>query len=294
MERARTNRTPDLILTSDLHLREDTPICRTDDFWKAQWKKIDFINNLQAKWRIPIICGGDFYDHWKPSPNLLRETIEHIPDMFFTIYGQHCLPAHSLDLVDKCGTNVLQAAGKLTILSGCHWGQTPTEPSLVIKGRKILVWHVMNYQGKLPWPGCEAPMGAGLLRKYNQYDLILTGDNHKTFHEEFEGRHLVNPGSLMRMDADQIDHKPCIWLWFAEDNSVEQVFIPIEQGCISREHLLVKEERDARIDAFVSRLDTEWEAEVSFEQNLENFFKTNQIRSSVKEIIYQSLENSKL
>jgi hypothetical protein len=98
----------------------------------------------------------------------------------------------------------------------------------------------------------------------------------------------------MRMDADQIDHKPCVWLWFAEDNSVEQVFIPIEQGIISREHLERKEERDARIDAFVSRLDTEWEAEVSFEQNLETHFKANQIRTSVKEIIYSSLENTKL
>ena len=39
-------RCPNLILTADWHLREDQPVCRTDDFWKAQWAKIDFINDL--------------------------------------------------------------------------------------------------------------------------------------------------------------------------------------------------------------------------------------------------------
>jgi DNA repair exonuclease SbcCD nuclease subunit len=291
MERTRSvNRTPSAILTADWHLTESTPVCRTDAYWDAEWKKVDYISMLQKTYNCPVLMSGDLFDGWKPSPNLLRETILHLPDQLHLVYGNHDLPAHNISLVDKCGINVLQAAEKLTVLSTCHFNQTPTEPSLVIKGRKILVWHVMNYQSKLPWPGCEAPMAAKLLRKFPDYDLILSGDNHKTFHEELDGRHLVNPGSLMRMDADQIDHKPCVWFWFAEDNAVEQVFIPIEQGVISREHLERKEERDARIDAFVSRLDTEWVADVSFEQNLEQFEKTNQIRKSVMEIVFKSLE----
>jgi DNA repair exonuclease SbcCD nuclease subunit len=283
------------ILTGDWHLREDVPICRTDDYWMAQWHKVDFIANLQRQYQCPVLCSGDLFDHWKPSPNLLRETIIHLPLEFYVIYGNHDLPQHNLQLVDKCGINVLQAAGKLTVINDGHWGTVPNNidglilPGVTSRTKRILVWHVMNYQGKKPWPDYTGPMAAGLLRKYS-HDLILTGDNHKTFFESHEGRWLVNPGSLMRMDADQIDHKPCVFLWFAENNTIQQVFIPVEQGVISREHLDRVAERDGRIDAFISRVNTDWEADVSFEQNIETFEKNNQVRKSVMEIVYKSLE----
>ena len=59
------------ILCGDVHLREDSPICRTDDVWAAQWKKIDFISDLQKTHDCPVLCSGDLFDYWKPSPNLL-------------------------------------------------------------------------------------------------------------------------------------------------------------------------------------------------------------------------------
>ena len=65
----------DLILTSDWHLRESTPECRTDDFWEAQWKKIDFIKELSEKHGAFVFVAGDIFHHWKPSPNLIRKTI---------------------------------------------------------------------------------------------------------------------------------------------------------------------------------------------------------------------------
>jgi len=303
MERTKLNKTPSAILTSDWHLREDTPICRTDNYWETQWKKVDFISKLQEEYNCLVIHAGDLYDRWKITTYLSKETAKHLPNKFYTIYGQHDLPQHNIKLSERCGIDLLLEVGRLNVLPNTHWGQIPDKikPSLhlikedkqtkkFIWKRKILVWHIMNYQGKLPWPGCDAPMAAKLLRKYPQYDLILTGDNHKTFHEEHEGRLLVNPGSLMRMDADQINHKPCVYLWFAEDNTVQKVFLPIEDNVISREHIERKEERDNRIDAFVSRLDGTWKADMSFEDNLEAFFKANSIRESVKEIIYHSLE----
>lgn len=301
MERGNNKKLPTCLLTSDWHLREDQPICRIDSYWDAQWKKVDFISNLQKKYNCPVIHGGDLFDHWKPSPNLLRQTIEHIPDKFYSIYGQHDLPAHQLDLVDKCGMNVLEAAKKLIILKpnryytdnltidGIHWGQKPEQIKQSNLGRRMLVWHVMNYQGKLPWPDCPAPLAAGLLRKY-LHDIILTGDNHKPFTEEFEGRWLVNPGSLMRMDADQINHRPRVYLWYAETNEIQVVYIPIVEDVISREHIDIKKDRDSRIEAFISKLDNNWKAKMSFEENLEEFSKLNGIREPVINIIYKSLE----
>jgi DNA repair exonuclease SbcCD nuclease subunit len=294
MERTRINKKASAILTSDWHLREDVPICRVDNYWEAQWKKVDFIYNLQVQHGCPVIHGGDLFDHWKPSPNLIRETIERIPQHFYTIYGQHDLPQHSLELVHKCGINTLEAAQKLKILTGTHWGVEPdtrigTNFEFGLDG-KILVWHHLTYQ-KSPFPGASGGMASGILQKYPQYNLILTGDNHQAFTEEFEGRRLVNPGSIMRMDADQIDFQPRVYLWYAEDNSVEPIFLPIDKSAITREHLEKKEERDARIDAFVSRLDGNWETKLTFEENLENFKAVNKTRDSVMQLVYKAIES---
>lgn len=290
---------PDLLITGDWHLREETPICRTDNYWGTQWKKVDFISGLQKKYNCPVVCGGDLFDYWRASPYLLSETIKHIPDKFYTVLGNHDLPQHSLELLNKCGVNVLKEAGKLTILPTCHWGQIPKYGSFYEYDEgyaeesgldKILVWHVYTYQSKT-WVGNTAPKAMKLLRQYPQFSLIITSDNHISFVEEYQGRLLVNPGSLMRMDADQVEHRPRVYLWYADTNTVEPIYILIEQDVISREHLDIVKERDNRIDAFISKLDGDWDAILSFEDNLERFAEVNHIKKSIKEIIYKTLES---
>ena len=157
--------------------------------------------------------------------------------------------------------------------------------------KNILIWHKLAYKGEKPYP--DAPhesQSSIILRKYPDVDLFLMGDNHLTFTTTYGNQLLVNPGSMMRMTADQIDHKPCVFLWYAEDNTVQQVFLPIEQGVITREHIEKKEERDERIDAFISKLDTDWEAGMSFEENLEAHFNVNKTKPEIKSIIYKSIE----
>ena len=274
------------ILTADWHLREDTPTAFTGNFQLEQWGVVTFIANLQQQYNCIVYHAGDLFNNWKPSPWLITMAMRHLPDNFYTIYGNHDLPQHNLELADKCGINVLQEAGKLTVLNGIHWGQIPPENS----SAKMMMWHVMTYQGKKPWPGCTDPMAASLLRKYPQHDLILTGHNHKTFVEEHEGRVLVNPGGITRQSADQIDFKPRVFLWYAETNTVEPVYLPYTEGAISREHIDVIEQRDARIDAFISKLNSEWDVSLSFEDNIEAFCQANNVREPIKEIIYKALE----
>ena len=289
---------PDAIITADWHLREDIPVARTDDFWKAQWDKVTQISRLQVRFNCPVIHAGDLFNHWKPSPYLLSKTIEMLPwDQFYTIYGNHDLPQHNILLAEKCGVNVLKMAGRLGVLNGVHWGETPLDDRFEriliadkIGGREILVWHTMTYQGKKPWPGMTDPLAAGLLRKYPEYDLIVTGHNHKTFVEEHEGRLLVNPGSLTRQASDQVDHKPSVFLYFAETNTVERYYLKCYQGVISREHIEQTEKRDKRIDAFISKLDTDWEAEMSFEDNLERFAQVNKLRPEIMNVIQKAIE----
>jgi predicted phosphodiesterase len=294
------NKQVDLILCSDIHLREDKPVCRTDDFVNVtQWRKLDFISELQKKYNCPVLHAGDLYNSWKISTLLAKKTVQHIPNKFYTIYGQHDLPQHNLDLTEKCGIDLLAEVNKLTILPGIHWGQKPDYSdnvegtfSFIIKNpyRRILVWHKFNYTGKEPWPDCVEPKASKLLKQYPDYQLIITGDNHMPFVEEYESRLLVNPGSLSRQKADQINHRPRVYLYNAESNTVEPVYIPIEENVISRDHLVKEEQRNERIDTFVSQLSEKWKVSLSFEDNLQRFEKKNQIRQSVMQIVYKATE----
>lgn len=291
---------PSAILCGDFHLRETIPVCRTDeDFWITQWTKVAFIKGLQQRYHCPVIHSGDVFEHWKPSPFLLSMAISYLPDNFQTVYGNHDLPNHSIDLEYKCGVNTLRAAEKIKILLETHWGQKPVNGTLLFPtdpDRHVIVWHVMTWQGKLPWPGCTDPSAMQMLKDlpkvagFGRCDLLLTGHNHKTFVEEHKGRLLVNPGSLMRQDADQVDHKPCVFLWYAKTNEVEQVFIPIAKGVISREHIEHKQEHDVRINAFVERLNISKLQGFDFNKNMEQFEKTNHVRKSVMDIIWKAIE----
>ena len=295
MERTK-HKKPDAILMADMHLRDDQPVARTDSYWEKQFVKLDFIGGLQDSYSSPppILNAGDLLNHWKPSHQLITKIMQHLPRNFYTILGQHDLPQHNIKLYHKSGIAPLEEAEHLQILHSYHYGQTPTAPvlsSYEVGDRKILVWHFMTYKDEKPFPLHKGPSAMRLLRKYPQYDLIVTGDNHIPFVEEYEGRLLVNPGSMMRIRADQIDHKPRVYLWYADTNTVTPVYLPIEKGVISREHIDKVQERDERIDAFISKLGSAWEAEMSFEDNLKKAVNANKIPKLVQDIIYKAIES---
>jgi DNA repair exonuclease SbcCD nuclease subunit len=108
-ERAMKN--PSAILTSDWHMEEGAPVCRTDDYQQALWDKISFISSLREKYKAPIINTGDLFHHWKPSPALIRKAIATIPHHMVCIPGQHDLPQHNVDLINRSGYGVLMEAG---------------------------------------------------------------------------------------------------------------------------------------------------------------------------------------
>ena len=296
MKRTRKPEKADLILTSDWHLRESTPKCRTDDFWKAQTEKIDRIAELQQEHGCPVIHAGDLFEHWKASPNLLTTSMLLLPKQFMTIYGQHDLPYHNLDLAHKCGVYTLATAGAVDLLSECHWNQEPKKGSLLIPqmtgDRKILVKHALTWADSRPhWS--DALTAKEVLKEYPDYDLIVTGDNHQSFAVEYKGRLLVNPGALTRQKADEADNGPRVYLWYRESNTVKAVYLPIQQDVISREHIEKQGQRDERIAAFVERLKTEWQSGLSFEKNLETFFAKNRVRTQVQEIVWKAVERER-
>lgn len=287
----------DAVFCGDLHLSFKTPIARTDNYSEAMWTKFEFINQLALDNNCPVLCSGDFLDHWKASPELLSVIIEKTTAEWFSIYGDHDLPNHSLKLKHKSGLTTLQKAGKVTLVKGGDGSnkfrnELPKKVRpIIIQDKKILLWHVMTWNKELPYPGCTASNAKQLLKKYPQFDCIVTGDNHKPFVVEYKGRLLVNVGSMLRSSADQITYKPSVWLYYAKTNSVVPVQLPIKEGVISREHIEIQNERNERIDAFISKIKTDFKLSMNFKDNLIKFFDKNKTKKKVKELILKHTDN---
>jgi len=297
----------DLILSADWHLREDQPEAWVGDYFSAQEETLNFLNELQAEHDFaPMVIAGDIYDKWKVSHDFERWVMANLPrGRIFVVPGQHDLRHHNIDKFDETALAVLHQGGFVQCLPdgrgkmfddlgtrlglyGFPWGS-----SLRAAGRKrnqfarkIAVAHVMTFAKSVPFPGCTADPGHRLMKRLQNFDLIVTGDNHEPFEIERDGTLLVNPGSLMRISADQIKHRPRVYLWNAKKNQVETVYIPQNKGDVSRDHLKAKERRDDRIDAFVSRLGKgKVEISLSFKKNLREVMDKSRTRKAVRRIV---------
>ena len=156
--------------------------------------------------------------------------------------------------------------------------------------KSIALCHTLAYEKK-PWPDAPASGNAkAIMKKLKGFDLVVTGDNHQPFVAKHGNQLLVNPGSIMRMSANQIDHRPRVYLWYAETNEVEAVYLPVEDGVISTGHLQAQEKKDRRMEAFVSRLDSDYEVSLSFEDNLKAYFASNKTRERIMELVWESVE----
>jgi len=293
----------DAILASDLHVRHDSPICRTDDFQVAMWKKIKFIVDLCKKCGCPLLIGGDV-GHRSQWPNwLLVKFMDIIKEIeVVSCLGQHDLPGHNLEEFEASGCGVLKQAnsirfrncfvghkeGKVYLhdVEVFHWGQdmvTATNTPC------IALTHQMVMNGNPDYPGQEGSQGIDLLKK-NSYQLILSGDNHKPFIVEYDGKILVNPGSMMRTTAAQADHRPRVYAWNASLNAVHPIYLPIQEDVVDRTHIDEKQDRDARMDALVDRVKIDYDAGFSFEQNMEAHLLSNKTPADVKEKVWGAME----
>ncbi len=321
MKRTRGNsdRIADAILTADLHLTDKTPTARTDDYIEAQKSKLWFLSDLSRKNNnCPIICSGDIFDSWRASPWLCGFAYSNIPGPFITIPGNHDLPMHNLLYYDKSGLSLIEEVrGDIIVLKnsgidfkglqiiGVPAGELesfdPNNVEIISDGvpvqRRVLLLHELIWEER-GW--LEARIGGEtgkelLDRLGALFDLIVSGDNHQSFIYNIEaGRSLlVNPGSMMRIHADQEDFKPKCYLYYASDNSTKEVRFPIQRGVISTEHIEKRKERDERISAYIERMNQHWEIGLSFRNNLESFFNENQTPKKVRDVIWAHLETEK-
>lgn len=251
-----------MIVASDLHLRPDTPKARTDDFQKAQWRKLDQIGHLcRSKDELLVLCGDighrPFWPNWMEVS--FRECLRDVEVAL--IVGQHDLSRHNMESFKRTAMGVFcQERGELLgpvtpkedgqhLIYGCSFGQEPRK----VRRRKgftnVLIVHKL-LSGKREIP--DTPSAKDFLKTWQRYyDLIFVGDNHEAFEFSDKGT-IVSPGSMMRQSADQTDHKPRVLRLVGK--RVRSIPLEVEPDVLTRDHIERKEARELHQSRFADSL----------------------------------------
>src|SRR6056297_2062704 len=106
---------PTFACIADVHWRGTAPICRTDDFVLAQKRKMSFVKGLCNHYGLKLFVAGDFFDKSIPSIKTIINAIDCLPDQVEIIPGQHDLPNHDINSIDRSGLAILESFDGVTI-----------------------------------------------------------------------------------------------------------------------------------------------------------------------------------
>lgn len=301
-----------LIACSDLHFVDTNPKRRIDNYSETLFDKWYYLLSYAIDRNIDIITiAGDIFDTHRASNQLITKLIKSInsfycPDsnIILSVLGQHDLAFRS---EHNSPMKILDAANIVQVLTpsihkknvafyGCSWSENIPKP--VFGGGiqfNVLLVHKM-ISNKDYWHGnLQYTEALSFLKEQEDYDLIISGDNHNTFYVEYEDRLLINPGSLGRRNIDQIDHQPCFFVYDTDTRAHSQVFIPILPAEQVFDLDAVEDEKikDEKLEKFVNSL-PEYLKKHSQGENVDYFTRILERTKTlsdkeVAEIIYECL-----
>ena len=270
----------------DRHHSIHTPKCRLDNWKLAQIRAMQFIKSIMQKYDIKYnIDAGDVNDFSRSYYS--TEYINFMYDYcnkIHTIPGNHCLLDNAIENFDNSIISNLTRMGVLdiipeegwelnnTILYGYGYGCIPkhTKP---LKTIQILIWH--KYIKDIKSDLIPGYYWEDLLDEYPEYNIFITGDNHKHFIKRKGEQLLINGGSLFRLTADQIDYKPCIHILdtenYMKENGVISVSMPIKKDVISREHIDTKNNKIVSMEIYNKSLQEASHSSVNYTNNIQEF-----------------------
>ncbi len=311
-----------LILTADWHLRDDTPRCRTDDFQKAQWGKVEETCQLSHVLDSPILIAGDIFDIGRSSQETEAKLLCHLGKNMTVVAtaGNHDLPYHSMKQITDSSINVMFSSGGIS--PAIFGGESYVELFDSNNNRKI---HVYGFPWGMPleFDATKLDKNAfnvalvhayvynkksfnsekltmwksdAFLDKFKGFDLVVSGDNHHPFVvNPGDGRLLVNPGSLARQAADEL-HQPRIYIYDTKTYELEEHKFYIDPGAVTDIHLVTEHQREGRLTNLIEifqkgAINTNSGEALDVFKDMENFIieKRDEIDTETEELIWESL-----
>lgn len=268
------------VALADLHLLFNNPVCRMDNLVAVQWEKLTYVFEYAANREAHVLIAGDIHVT-SNNYSLLNQLIQFLREYrsrgvrVFCVYGQHDLKYRNPDdtnLQILINSGYVEQLGdkpvSFHVNKDVHhrlWGSSWMSPIPSMQDKAptdILVIHDSISPAKI-YPGQQNTDAKKFLKTYPSFDIVICGDIHRTFIEENQGRTIVNPGPLLRREADEYNmvHRPGFFYFDLDKAHVEFVVVPHEPSSkvITRQHIekkKAKEQTAARADTsqFLSEL----------------------------------------
>lgn len=299
------------ILVSDCHYCKNPPIFRSDepDWFAAQLRPIKELDSLQKKYQCPIFIAGDITNTFRQGPELINFLLEHHPRAW-TVPGQHDLPLHNYEDIKKSAYWTLVQAGLLFDLKpaeeksfdmftmvGYPWGirPGPYEGEVGSLAIKIAVIHAYIWKKEHSYPG--APESSRLKRWWKRlegFDVAVFGDNHKGFiANNPEGCSIMNCGTLMKRNSDEIDYRPHIGL-LTDKGSIKPYYLDTSKDVYLDVKVAREAERVLDMCEFVGELENlEGEDVLDYPEIMRTVLRKEHISKKVCKLVLRSMEKRK-
>ena len=286
-----------MIVCADLHLREDKPRCRIDEDWiKTQKNALKQIADVCIKNKCNLFLVGDIFH--RPSEFrmviYIQKLAEKLKAHSLSIYylcGNHDNLYHSSLNIDKSAIGLLRNSENCFYIkdysdefSASNFDEEDNENAEIVFKHTLTI----PSEDKPDFVDCETP--ESLLQKFPKAKWVFTGDYHRNFHYEKNGRHVVNSGCLLRQASDFKDYTCGVYFVDTDKNIVE--FIPIidNEELIDDSYITKENEREKRIDDFVSKLKSTKSVSLDFLANVEAMMERNGFEPELKEVVEELLE----
>lgn len=258
------------VFFGDSHIKLHPPRARRNEpDWLAYIAKmLKQVEALASRYNVPIIHTGDVFDHWRVEPELLTFCMRYMPEMY-AIPGQHDMPLHNIDMIHRSAFWTMVAAGKIIpmitpgklvdvstdlVVFPFPFGTeiTPRKPVDAIRGRKcVAVSHkyfwIEGHSYKDAPESNEAGAFGDVLKTY---DAAFFGDNHKGFLTKIGDTSVMNCGSSIRKNIDEVDYRPRVGL-LCRSGRIMEHFLD------TREDVFTEQEADVLSGRVKSSIDLE-------------------------------------
>lgn len=283
-----------MIITADWHIRNTRPRCRIDEDWiKTQQKALNQIAEICENKNAPLMVVGDIFNSNSDTSFECINMVQKLADFIGGIYliaGNHDLPYHSSENIDKSAIGVLLQSENVFKIE--DYSDDFSAPNFDEERNPMpyMFIHTLTIpsKDKPEFIDCETP--ESLLKKYPTAKWIFTGDYHKNFVYEKDGRYVINSGCLIRQVSDMKDYQCGVYFVDTDKEVIE--FIPIidDEELVNDEYIIRQDEREERIENFVNKLKDVESVSLDFIDNVEKALLVNKIdeklKHCIKELIY--------
>lgn len=289
------------ILTADWHIKATMPRCRKDENWIETQKRIlNQVFEIAKEKEADVFCVGDIFDSNSDTTFECISLVQNFADkleteadsLFCILAGNHDLPYHNSENIDKSAIGILLKSQSIIPIKNYYKGKYSISASNFDEAdnneAEIVFKHILTMPEKNPMIESETP--ESLVEKFPNAKWIFTGDYHKSFSVKIGKCHVINPGCLIREKSDFKNYQCGVYLIDTEKEKIE--FIPIidDEEMVDDSYILIQNEREERIDNFVSKLKESKSLTLNFLENVENAIIENKIDNDLKEIIYELME----